>query len=177
MIQHFFLIVSAWVSSPLLSSPLLPFPLLSSPLSSSPLPSSPHQTCCHSPWIRRHSLLSNISTLPFFFPPPLSSSLAGWPPCLLALSPLSSGPGPSWPCPPWVIYHGPGREPLGLQAPVSPCNRLFVAPSKQVSDQQKSIKAWWAFLSQLGSGHWAALRAAPRALCVAAVRWHRSPQD
>lgn len=69
------------------------------------------------------------------------------------------------------------RETPGLQASVSPCNRLFVAPSKQVSDQQKSIKAWWAFLSQLGSGHWAALLAAPRALCVAAVRWHRSPQD
>lgn len=105
------------------------------------------------------------------------SSIAGWPPCFLALSPLSSGPGPSWPCPPWVIYHRPGVEPLGLQAPVSPCNRLFVAPSKQVSDQQKSIKAWWAFLSQLGPGHWAALHAAPGTLCVAAVRWHRSPQD
>lgn len=62
----------------------------------------------------------------------------------MALSPLSSGPGPRWPCPPRVIYHGPGGEPLGLQAPVSPCNCLFVAPSKQVSDQQKSIKAWWA---------------------------------
>lgn len=104
-------------------------------------------------------------------------SLVQWPLCFLALSPFSSGPGPSWPYLPWVIYHGPGGEPLGLQAPVSPCNRLFVAPSKQVSDQQKSIKAWWAFLSQLGSGHWAALCAAPRALCVAAVRWHRSPQD
>lgn len=132
----------------------------------------------------RESLLSNISTLrssifhfyssSAFFSPP---SLVQWPLCFLALSPFSSGPGPSWPYLPWVIYHGPGGEPLGLQAPVSPCNRLFVAPSKQVSDQQKSIKAWWAFLSQLGSGHWAALCAAPRALCVAAVRWHRSPQD
>lgn len=121
---------------------------------------------------------SLLSTLPhplfYSFSP---SSACCPPPCFLALSPFSSGPGLSWPCPPRVIYHGPGGEPLGLQAPVSPCNRLFVASSKQVLDQQKSIKAWWAFLSQLGSGHWAALRAAPRALCVAAVRWHRSPQD
>lgn len=112
---------------------------------------------------------------------PFSSSLLLCPPsvCWMTSLPLGSltlllWP---WPCPPWVIYHGPGGEPPGLQAPVSLCNRLFVAPSKQVSDQQKSIKAWWAFLNQLGSGHWAALLAAPRALCVAAVRWHRSPQD
>ncbi|XP_044067024.1 uncharacterized protein LOC122883029 isoform X1 [Siniperca chuatsi] len=113
-------------------------------------------TCCHSPGIRRRSLLSNISTLhssvsPFILP--FSSSVHS--PCWVTSLPLGSltpllWP---WPCPPWVIYHGPGGEPLGLQAPVSPCNRLFVAPSKQVSDQQKSIKAWWAFLSQLGSGH------------------------
>lgn len=118
-------------------------------------------------------LLYNTAPLSLSLCPP---SLAGWPPCLSPLAPTLLWPWP-WPCPPWVIYHGPGGEPPGLQAPVSPCNRLFVAPSKQVSDQQKSIKAWWAFLSQLGSGHWAALLAAPRALCVAAVRWHRSPQD
>lgn len=122
-------------------------------------------------------LYSSILGIPFFFLSPLLSTLPRW----VTSLPLSSltpllWPWP-WPCPPWVIYHGPGVEPPGLQAPVSPCNRLFVAPSKQVSDQQKSIKAWWAFLSQLGSGHWAALLAAPRALCVAAVRWHRSPQD
>lgn len=135
---------------------------------------------CHSPWTRgwcfyQTSLVSTI--FPFFFPSPPLSTLPRWVTSLPlgSLTPLL-WPWP-WPCPPWVIYHGPGGEPPGLQAPVSPCNRLFVAPSKQVSDQQKSIKAWWAFLSQLGSGHWAALLAAPRALCVAAVRWHRSPQD
>ncbi|CAB1452968.1 unnamed protein product [Pleuronectes platessa] len=127
--------------------------LLSSspPLSSSPFISSPPLLLSSSP----HLLLSSS--------PPLSSPPLPFFPLLLSSSPLLSlpviisglvvhGPWP-WPCPPWVIYHGPGGEPPGLQAPVSPCNRLFVAPSKQVSDQQKSIKAWWAFLSLLGSGH------------------------
>lgn len=165
-------IVSASDSSPLLPSPHPSFHLFSVFLSLcfSPLrmiwmllpnavPACHNlRTCCHSWWIRRLPLLSNISTLhssvsPFIFPfsssvhPPSSGDLlASW---LSHPSPLAL----AWPCPPWVIYHGPGGEPLGLQAPVSPCNRLFVAPSKQVSDQQKSIKAWWAFLSQLGSGH------------------------
>lgn len=138
------------------------------------------QTRCHPPRIERRcsyqtSILYTPSyTLLVFFFPSLSTlpgRVTSLP--LSSLTPLLW----PWPCPPWVIYHGPEGEPPGLQAPVSPCNRLFVAPSKQVSDQQKSIKAWWAFLSQLGSGHWAALLAAPSALCVAAVRWHRSSQD
>lgn len=114
----------------------------------------------------KSALLSNVSTLFLVYflsagPSTLLGSVTPLPPSSLA--PLL-WPRP-WPCPPWVIYHGPGGEPPGLRAPVSSCNRLFVAPSKQVLDQQKSIKAWWAFLSQLGSGHWAALLATLRALC------------
>lgn len=107
-----------------------------------------------------------VSTMP--------SRLRESPPRLDTLSPLSSGPGPAHP---GSFIMEQERSPQACRPLSSPRNRLFVAPSKQVSDQQKSIKAWWAFLSQLGPGQWAALLAAPRALCVAAVRWHRSSQD
>lgn len=42
---------------------------------------------------------------------------------------------------------------------------------KQVSDQQKSIKGWWAFHKQLAAGHWLHCSDSLDPLCVAGVPW------
>lgn len=60
---------------------------------------------------------------------------------------------------------------LGLRAAVRCSHRPFVPARKQVSDQQKSIKGWWAFHKQLAAGHWLHCSDSLDPLCVAGVPW------
>lgn len=59
----------------------------------------------------------------------------------------------------------------GLRAAVRCSHRPFVPARKQVSDQQKSIKGWWAFHKQLAAGHWLHCSDSLDPLCVAGVPW------